>query len=50
MKRPMSVAIILKDTKTEKEMHYQYDFVTSFPRIGLIKILLKSMFNLKAKS
>mgnify|MGYP001285115490 CR=1 FL=1 len=47
MKRPISVAIILKDPKTEKEIHYQYDIVTSFPRIGLIKILLKSMFNLK---
>jgi hypothetical protein len=48
MKQPMSVAIILKDPKTEKEIHYQYDFVTAFPRIGLIKILLKSMFDLKS--
>lgn len=48
MKRPMSVTIMLKNPKTEKEMHYQYDFVSSFPRLGLLKILIKSIFDLKA--
>jgi hypothetical protein len=43
----MSVTIMLKNPKTEKEMHYQYDFLGFFPRLGLLKILIKSIFDLK---
>ncbi|MBU2636028.1 MAG: hypothetical protein KJ963_02925 [Bacteroidetes bacterium] len=47
MKQPLSVIIIIKDPKTEKEIHYKYDVITSSPKIEIIKIMLKTIFRLK---
>lgn len=47
MKQPLSVAIIIKDPVTDKEIHYKYDSITSFPKIEIIKIMLKAIFSLR---
>lgn len=47
MKQPLSVVIMTKDKMTEKEIHYKYDVVTAYPRIEIIKIMLKTIFQLK---
>ncbi|MDI6803623.1 MAG: hypothetical protein QME58_07225 [Bacteroidota bacterium] len=49
MKKPLSVIIITKNQKSEKEIHNRYDSVTSFPRLEIIKILFKSLFTVGKK-
>lgn len=49
MKKPLSVIIITKDPKSEKEIHHRYDSVTSHPRLEIIKILFKSIFTIGEK-
>ncbi len=49
MKKPLSVIIITKETKSEKEIHHRYDSVTSYPRLEILKILFKSLFTIGTK-
>ncbi len=49
MMKPLSVIIITKDPKSDKEIHYRFDSLTSYPRLELIKILLKSLFTIGTK-
>lgn len=45
MKHPLSVIIISKDPKTQREVHNRFDTLTSFPRLKLLSILLKALFS-----
>jgi len=47
MKYPISVTIMIKNAKTEKEVHYKYNALTSSPRLELLKIILKTMVKIK---
>jgi hypothetical protein len=46
MKRPLSVVIITRDPKTQREVHTRYDAQTRFPRLRLIPIFFRSFFSL----
>lgn len=46
MKHPLSVIIITKNKNTGQEIHNRFDALTSFPRLKLISILLKSFFSI----
>jgi hypothetical protein len=46
MKRPLSVIIISKDRKTQREVHNRFDAQTSFPRLKLLSIFLKALFSI----
>ncbi|MBI5475351.1 MAG: hypothetical protein HY964_01280 [Ignavibacteriales bacterium] len=46
MKHPLSVIIITKNKKTGQEIHNRFDALTSFPRLKLISIFIKSFFSI----
>jgi len=45
MKQPLSVVIITKDPKTQREAHNRFDVRTGFPRFRLFFIFLKAIFS-----
>mgnify|MGYP001438143808 CR=1 FL=1 len=45
MKRPLSVIIVTKDLKTQREVHNRFDVETGFPRIRLFGIFLRALFS-----
>lgn len=46
MKRPLSVTIVTRDKRTDREIHNRFDVVTSFPRLKLISIVIRAWFSL----
>ncbi len=46
MKHPLSVIIITRDPKTQREVHTRYDAQTRFPRFRLMLIFFRSFFSL----
>jgi len=45
MKRPLSVIIVTKDPRTQREIHNRFDVETGFPRIRLFVIFLGALFS-----
>ena len=46
MKHPLSVVIITRDAKTQREIHTRFDAQTRFPRFRLFTIFFRSFFSL----
>jgi len=44
---PLSVKIITRDSRLQKEIHQQYDVQTKFPRWELLKIFLRAFLSLR---
>ena len=44
---PLSVRIITRDSQLQKEIHQQFDLQTNFRRLGLLKIFLRALLNLR---
>lgn len=47
MKRPLSIIIISRDPKTQQETHTRYDSFTRFPRLTMLGVMLRALFEAK---
>ena len=45
MKRSLSLIIIVKDPKTQRETQRRYDGYTGFPRLKLFVFFIKAVFS-----
>lgn len=46
MKRPLSVIIVQRNPRTERETHHRFDVETRFPRLRLFSIFFRVLFSL----
>ncbi|MEW6509758.1 MAG: hypothetical protein AB1428_02235 [Bacteroidota bacterium] len=44
---PLSVQIVTRDSRSQREVRHQYTIETHFPRWELLKILLHAIFTVK---
>jgi hypothetical protein len=47
MMHPLSVQIITRDNRLQKEIHQTYEASSRFPRWELVKIFFRAFMNLK---
>ncbi|HLB00034.1 MAG TPA: hypothetical protein VJO14_01485 [Bacteroidota bacterium] len=46
MKAPLSVIIITRDPKTNREIHNRFDTLTGFPRLRILLMALRAAFSI----